>query len=85
MSERRWEVTVRYDGEEILNIGNDLSGLPEFSEAQEEAIRDAGTHLLAFIGTGEIPECFICNGEYNGCPICDPAEPITKEDGHDVG
>lgn len=69
-----WEVTVRLDGDDILTIGSAyLAGVSEpFSPAQEQAIREAGRHLLAFIGTGEPMVCFICQGVEDGCPICDP-------------
>ena len=43
-----WSVTVEVDGEPVLTIGhNHLSGHPE---PNEEAIRIAAHHLLAFIG-----------------------------------
>ncbi len=52
-----YSVTVTKHGDPILTIGPDLSGLSEFSPEDEQAIRDAGEHLLAFIG----PErCSVC-------------------------
>jgi hypothetical protein len=43
-----WSVTVELDGEQVVTIShNCLAGHPE---PNEEAIRTAAHHLLAFIG-----------------------------------
>jgi len=80
-----WEVTVRLDGDDVLTIGGGghcyLAGVSDFTEAQERAIRDAGRHLLAFIGTGEPMRCFICQGAEVGCQICDPASENPPAEG----
>lgn len=48
MSELHWSVTVELDGKHVVTIAhNHLSGDPE---PNEEAIRTAALHLLAFIG-----------------------------------
>ena len=48
MSELHWSVTVELDGKHVVTIAhNHLSGDPE---PNEEAIRTAARHLLAFIG-----------------------------------
>lgn len=45
-----WAVTVYRNGEEIVTIStNSLSGR-DLNPADEEAIRIAGRHLLAFVG-----------------------------------
>ena len=67
-----YSVTVTRDGEAILTIGPDLAGLSEFSPEDEQAIRDAGEHLLAFIGREGPHECFACGGIgacKAGCPV----------------
>lgn len=67
-----YAVTVLKNGEPILVIGSEsYSGLSEFTAEDEQAIRDAGKHLLAFIGAGEPRKCFICGGLdqcESGCP-----------------
>lgn len=57
-----YSVTVSKNGEPILTIGPDLSGLSEFSDEDANAIRDAGEHLLSFIGPAGPHECFACGG-----------------------
>lgn len=45
-----WSVTVRRNGEEIVTIETAMLAGREISPADEEAIRTAARHLLAFIG-----------------------------------
>lgn len=54
-----WSVTVTRNGEPLVTIETDcLSGKPEFSEEDEETIRDAARHLLSFIGEKHDAELF---------------------------
>lgn len=51
-----YSVTVSKWGEPILTIEREmLSGKAELSAEDEAAIRDAGEHLLSFIGSEEPP------------------------------
>ena len=51
VKEVRRGVTVYNNGKNLVNLSfNEMSGLNQFSEEEEEAIRLAGEHLLAFIG-----------------------------------
>lgn len=50
-----WAVTVSRNGEEIVTIESECLAGREISEADEEAIRTAAHHLLAFIGDGAPP------------------------------
>ncbi len=51
MSGTHWSVTVERNGENLVTIEtNCLSGKPDFTEAEAQAIRDASETLLAFIG-----------------------------------
>lgn len=53
MAEHHWSVTVERNGEPIVTIeSNGLSGR-EISAEDEDAIRAAAHHLLAFIGDGQ--------------------------------
>jgi hypothetical protein len=55
MSEEHWAVTVWRNGEEVVTIAtNSLSGR-ELEPADEECVRTAARHLLAFIGEGTSP------------------------------
>lgn len=57
-----YSVTVSKWGEPILTIEHEaLSGAPEFSPEDEEAIRSAAEHLKCFIGDGP-KHCFACGG-----------------------
>jgi hypothetical protein len=62
-----YAVIVTKDGEPILTIEREmLSGQAEFSTDDEAAIRDAGEHLLAFIGPEPCSVCGsrrLCTGE----------------------
>lgn len=50
-----WSVEVRRNGENLVTIeSNCLSGKPDFSAEEEQVIREAGRHLLAFIGNGDV-------------------------------
>ena len=49
---RRWEVDVRVDGNLILTIGQNLSGIENIDDFADE-VRAAGEHLLSFIGPAE--------------------------------
>jgi hypothetical protein len=73
-----WSVNVSMNGESLVTIeSNCLSGKPEFTEAEAQVIRDAATHLKAFIGE---PKPLICEcSRYEGvnapypsgiCPDC---------------
>lgn len=76
MSEKPyWSVTVSVDGDPVLTIEpNMLSGHHDIEKFGDQ-IRAASENLLAFIGDGSIPPCFIC-GATEGlepepdCPIC---------------
>ena len=54
-----WTVTVERDGLTLVEIGEcgHLSGLPDLSPAEQDAIRSAGESLVSFIGKprDEIP------------------------------
>lgn len=51
-----WSVTVERDGEEIVTIAsNHLSGR-DLSPEDEETIRTAAKHLLAFVGAKSLCE-----------------------------
>ena len=67
-----YSVTVSKNGEAILTIERTmLSGQGEFSPEDAAAIRDAGEHLLSFIGT-ETTVCFACgwmDGHGQDCPL----------------
>lgn len=57
-----YSVTVSKNGEPILTIDRTmLSGIATFSDDERAAIRDAGEHLLSFIGP-EKTACFVCGG-----------------------
>jgi hypothetical protein len=59
----RWEVDVRVCGERVLTIGSHgyLSGVEDI-DRYGDAVRAASEHLRSFIGSGEIPPCFACDG-----------------------
>lgn len=63
-------VIVTKNGEPILTIDSSmLSGQPEFSDEEADAIRDASEHLAAFIGPPREP-CSVC-GHMGPCtPDC---------------
>lgn len=72
-----WSVTVSIDGDPVLTIDpNMLSGIPDIEKFGDQ-VRAAGENLLAFIGDGSIPPCFVC-GATDGvdpgpdCPVCRP-------------
>jgi hypothetical protein len=46
---QRWEVEVRVDGESVLVIGSHLSGVSNIEDFAD-VVRQAGEHLLSFIG-----------------------------------
>ena len=50
MSEDHWSVTVERNGERIVTIETECLAGREPSAEDEEAIRTAARHLLAFIG-----------------------------------
>jgi hypothetical protein len=67
-----WSVTVERNGEQIVAIeSNCLSGR-DISPADEEAIRIAARHLLAFIGVSHVApdrhppncHCRLCRWRY---------------------
>ena len=46
-----WSVTVTRNGEDLITIeSNSLCGKAELTPEDEEVIRAAGMHLLAFVG-----------------------------------
>jgi len=60
-----WSVTVRRNGEEVVTIESNMLSGREISSGDEEAIRTAALHLLAFIGDGAriaMKICNACNG-----------------------
>lgn len=62
-----WSVSVEFNGENILTIGQskysgDLSGIPNI-EDYADVVRAASTHLASFIGPDELASCFICGGD----------------------
>ena len=69
-----YSVAVSKNGEPILTIERSmLSGQPEFSTEDAEAIRDAAEHLLGFIGPPTVM-CFACGaveGHNQTCPLAD--------------
>ena len=50
MADNHWAVTVYRDGEEVVTIEHACLSGRELSSEDEEAIRNAAYHLLAFIG-----------------------------------
>lgn len=65
-----YSVTVSKNGEPILTIEREmLSGIATFSDEERRAVRDAGYHLLAFIGP-EKTACFLCDGVDQCEPDC---------------
>ena len=50
MSEKHWDVSVSRDGENILTIGDNYLSGRDLGQGDEDTIRTAATHLLAFIG-----------------------------------
>lgn len=50
-----WRVSVETSGEQIVAIESDMLAGREISEADEDAIRTAAHHLLAFIGDPSPP------------------------------
>ena len=47
----KWAVSVYVEGERILTIADDaICGKAEFTEKEEEIIREAANNLLGFIG-----------------------------------
>jgi hypothetical protein len=52
VQQSNWAVSVSLNGETLVTIANDyVSGKPEFTDAEEQVIRDAARHLEAFIGS----------------------------------
>lgn len=49
-NEIRWSVSVERDGINILNMSPNEIGGVDLTEEDEEVIRLAATHLLAFVG-----------------------------------
>lgn len=73
-----WEVEVRVDGEQVVTIGSEgyLAGLADAELDQHaEAVREAGKHLLAFIGDGKLVACFLCGG----LEQCEPDCPLNED------
>jgi hypothetical protein len=50
-----WVVTVYRNGEPVVTIeSNSLSGKSDLDAADEDCIRTAGRHLLAFVGESAV-------------------------------
>jgi hypothetical protein len=84
---RSWEVTVRVDGDEVLTIGVGeidqwVAGEADIQEYASE-VRQAGQHILAFIGDGEPTPCFLC-GQMD-CECWDDMGDADAPDGEAVG
>lgn len=82
-----YSVTVSKHGEPILTIESAMLSGAELSAEDEQAIRDAGQHLLSFIGP-ELVECPRCGGSgftgpetgYDGvCSECGGQRALRKE------
>lgn len=57
MDKPKWAVTVERGGERLLTIESDcLSGKAVMTPEDEETIREAAQHLLAFVGEAECEE-----------------------------
>lgn len=77
---KHFRVEVSVYGEPLVAIESGmLAGKGDLSPDEEEVIREAAHHLLAFVGTGEPVACFGCGnkpgegGDQPGaeaCPIC---------------
>jgi hypothetical protein len=81
-----WSVSVSRSGENLVTIEpRMLSGRPTFSVTDEAAIRAAGHHLLAFIGS-ENPEPFIVDDEAEAQPSPPPrSAPREAGEPHEAG
>lgn len=67
-----YSVTVTKNGEAIVTIGPDLSGVDCLSDEDADAIREAGESLIAFIGPPGPHACFACGnvgGHEAECPL----------------
>ena len=53
-----YSVTVSKNGEPILTIEREMLSGAELSAEDEEAIRDAAEHLLAFVGSPDADAAF---------------------------
>lgn len=53
-SHRHWRVVVETSGEHIVSIEPEMLAGREISEADEDVIRTAAHHLLAFIGDSSV-------------------------------
>ncbi len=50
-NEKRWRVTVEFEGEQVISIENDFyGGKSELTDEECEAVRIAAENLLAFVG-----------------------------------
>lgn len=80
---QHWSVTVRRNGEEVVTIeSNCLSGR-ELNAEDEDAIRTAGTHLLAFVGepaltpsTGKAEPAPTYDAQPPGLTVLAPKRPV---------
>ncbi|QFG35294.1 hypothetical protein BDE18_3357 [Paracoccus pantotrophus] len=61
-----WAVTVETGGEQIVRIETECYGGRELSAADEDAVRTAVRHLLAFVGdrSAEMAECAAFSAGY---------------------
>lgn len=56
MAEQEWSVTVSRNGEQVVTIEKAMLSGRDIDPSDEEAIRTAAYHLLAFIGDAPLPE-----------------------------
>ena len=69
---RGYAVTVFKDGEAILTVERSmLAGNADLSDADQDAIRDAGEHLLAFVGPEICSVCGVRRKCDDACPSRD--------------
>lgn len=76
MTDQRWEVEIRVNGDSILTIASwGLAGV-ENIEDHADRVRACAEHLMSFIGTGEPTPCFGCGDdpEVTDCPLCQSEE-----------
>lgn len=71
-----YSVVVMKNGDPILTIGPCLCGLSEFTDEDQRAIREAGEHLISFMGPSN-PPCFLCGG-VTECKADCPLVPLSE-------
>ena len=73
-----YSVTVSKFGEPILTIEREMLSGAELSAEDEQAIRDAGEHLLAFVGPE--PPADFDPAKYSRAMIGDHPQPPPADD-----